>query len=448
MTQLPQVLAYGIILGMFYGLLTIGLALLFGVMKYLNIAHGSFMMIGGYASYWLFTLWHVDPIVSIPVVMVLMFLLGCVLYKVLFSSLSKASEDRRINSSLIMTFGLILILDNTATALWRTDIRTINASYSGVMLELLGVRLPVTGLIVVGLTILAIIALHLFLGRTYLGKSIRATAQDWEAARVAATRGHDVTLYEKSSGLGGLLDLATLIKGVEPDNLPALARYLRTQVSTLGVKTNLGTEVDSALIEEIEPDVVIVATGGTLAVPEIAGIDNRNVLTAPALKRRVKPFLRLLGPRMLGWLTKFWLPIGKKVVVFGSGVHGCEIAEFLIKRGREVTIVDTAEDFGDGMIDFRLGLFLGWLDKKGVITINGAKSLEITDEGVVVTTRDGETQTLYADSIIPTSPLKPNAALLESLEGKAPEVYAIGDCREPRMIVDAIADGWRIGNKI
>ncbi len=182
MNQLPQVLAYGIILGMFYGLLTIGLALLFGVMKYLNIAHGSFMMIGGYASYWLFTLWHVDPIVSIPVVMVLMFLLGCVLYKVLFSSLSKASEDRRINSSLIMTFGLILILDNTAIALWRTDIRTINASYSGVMLELLGVRLPVTGLIVVGLTMLAIIALHLFLGRTYLGKSIRATAQDWEAA--------------------------------------------------------------------------------------------------------------------------------------------------------------------------------------------------------------------------------------------------------------------------
>jgi branched-chain amino acid transport system permease protein len=182
MTQLPQVLAYGIILGMFYGLLTIGLALLFGVMKYLNIAHGSFMMIGGYTSYWLFRIWHVDPILSIPLVMVLESLLGCVLYKVLFSRLSKVSEDRRINSSLIMTFGLILILDNTAIALWHTDIRTISASYSGKMLELLGVRLPVTGLIVVAITILAILALHLFLSRTYLGKSIRATAQDWEAA--------------------------------------------------------------------------------------------------------------------------------------------------------------------------------------------------------------------------------------------------------------------------
>jgi branched-chain amino acid transport system permease protein len=182
MTQLPQILAYGIILGMFYGLVTVGLALLFGVMKYLNIAHGSFMMIGAYASYWLFTLWHVDPIVSIPIIMVVMFLLGCVLYKVLFASLSKATEDQRINSSLIMTFGLILILDNTAIALWTTNIKSLNASYSGRMLELLGVRIPLTGVIVVGLTILAILALHLFLSRTYLGKSMRATAQDWEAA--------------------------------------------------------------------------------------------------------------------------------------------------------------------------------------------------------------------------------------------------------------------------
>jgi branched-chain amino acid transport system permease protein len=182
MTQLPQILAYGIILGMFYGLVTIGLALLFGVMKYLNIAHGSFMMIGAYTSYWLFTLWHVDPVLSIPLVMVLMFLVGCILYKVLFSRLSKVSEDRRINSSLIMTFGLILILDNTAIALWTTNIKMLNTSYTDKMFELFGVRIPLTGLIVVGLTILAILALHLFLSRTYLGKSMRATAQDWEAA--------------------------------------------------------------------------------------------------------------------------------------------------------------------------------------------------------------------------------------------------------------------------
>jgi 2,4-dienoyl-CoA reductase (NADPH2) len=269
-----------------------------------------------------------------------------------------------------------------------------------------------------------------------------------EAARVAAIRGHDVTLYEKSSKLGGLLDLAALIKGLELEDLPGLVRYLKTQLDKLGVETKLGQEVDSALIEQLKPDVVIVATGGTLAVPEISGIDNKNVVTTPALHRRVKPFLRLFGPRVLGWLTRFWLPIGKKVVVIGSGVHGCETAEFLIKRGRKVAIVDTAEVFGEGMIDFRLGLFLEWLGKKGVTTINGVKSLEITPKGLVITTREGEEQTLHADSIIPTLPLKPDTGLFKSLEGKVPEIYAVGDCQEPRMIVDAIADSWKIANEI
>ncbi len=269
-----------------------------------------------------------------------------------------------------------------------------------------------------------------------------------EAARVAAMRGHEVTLYERSSRLGGSLRLAALIKGIELEDLPGMVRYLKTQLDKLGVRTHFGQEVDGALIEELKPDVVIVATGGMPTVPDIAGIDGENVVTTPALHRQVEPFLGLFGPRILGWLTRFWLPIGRRVVVIGSGVHGCETAEFLIKRGREVTIVDTAEAPGEGMIDFRLGLFLDWLGKKGVPMINGVESLEITDEGLAITTKDGEKQNLQADSIIPTSPLKPDTTLFESLQGKAPEVYAIGDCQEPRMIVDAIADGWRIGNEV
>ncbi len=269
-----------------------------------------------------------------------------------------------------------------------------------------------------------------------------------EAARVAVLRGHEVTLYEKSSKLGGLLDLAALIKGVELEDLPGMVRYLRTQLNKLGVKIRLGKEVDSSIIEETKPDVVIVASGGTLTVPEITGINNKNVVTTPALHRRVKPFLRLFGPRLLGWLTKFWLPIGQRVVVIGSGIHGFETAEFLVKRGRKVTIVDTAEEPGEGMIDFRLGLSLDWFDKKGVTLINGVKSMEITAKGLSFVSRKGKKETLEADSVIPTAPLTANTSLFKSLEGKAPEVYAIGDCGQPRMIVDAIADGWQIGNKI
>jgi 2,4-dienoyl-CoA reductase (NADPH2) len=269
-----------------------------------------------------------------------------------------------------------------------------------------------------------------------------------EAARVAALRGHEVILYERSHKLGGLLPLAALVKGLEIEDLPGMVRYLKIQISKLGVKTNLGKEVDVSAIEEIKPDVVILATGGIPAVPEITGINKRSVISTPDLHRKLKFYLRFLGPRTLRWLTKFWMPVGKRVVIIGGGLHGCELAEFLVKRGRKVTIMDTAEAIGEGMIDFRLGLALDWFHKKGVTMITQVKDMEITDRGLVITTKEGDRQTIEADSIVPATPLAPNTGLLKGLEGKVPEIYAIGDCNEPRLIVDAIADGWNVARKI
>jgi pyruvate/2-oxoglutarate dehydrogenase complex dihydrolipoamide dehydrogenase (E3) component len=155
-----------------------------------------------------------------------------------------------------------------------------------------------------------------------------------------------------------------------------------------------------------------------------------------------------VGPKVLELPTKFWIPFGKRVVVIGGGLHGCEVAEFLVKRGRKVTIVEKSNVVGKDVIDFRLGLLMDWFAKKGVTIITGAKSMKITDKGVVITTKKGERQTIEADTIVPTAPLAPNKALFKGLKGKVPKVYAIGDCKEPRLIVDAIADGWHIGNKI
>ena len=180
--MVAQIVAYGIISGVFYGLLTVGLALLFGVMKYLNIAHGSFIVIGGYISFWLFTLLHIDPFVSIPVVMLAMFILGLIVYRVLFSPLRKFPEGLRLGNSMLITFGLILVLDNAGTLIWTSEVKTITTSYSGATLKLFGTLLPLTGLAMFGVTLIVIIALHLFLNRTYFGKSLRATAEDWEAA--------------------------------------------------------------------------------------------------------------------------------------------------------------------------------------------------------------------------------------------------------------------------
>ena len=269
-----------------------------------------------------------------------------------------------------------------------------------------------------------------------------------EAARVAALRGHDVTLYEKSNKLGGLLPVAAMVKGTEIEDLPAIVRYLKRQMSRLGVKIKLGKEVNPSVIEKIKPDVVILATGGLPATPEIVGINSPNVLSSADLYRQLRFYFRVLGPNTLRWLTRFFMPVGKRVVIIGGSIHGCELGEFLTRRGRKVTIVDTAEALGEGMVDVIMSHLFMWFQKKGVTLMSGVKYVEITDKGLTIITKDGNRQTIEADSIIPAIPLAPNTGLLKSLEGKVPEIYAIGDCREPHLIVDAIGDGSRVARAI
>ena len=269
-----------------------------------------------------------------------------------------------------------------------------------------------------------------------------------EAARVAALRGHEVILYERAHKLGGLLPLAALVKGLEIEDLVALVHYFKIQITKLGVNIRLGKEVNLPLIEEVKPDVVILAIGGIPTVPEIPGINRRNVVSSSDLHRRLKIYLRFLGPRVLRWLTRFWMPLGKKVVIIGGAIQGCELAEFLIKRGRKVTIVDTAEALGDKLPIYKKQVLLEWLAKKGVTMMTGVKYEEITDKGLAIITKEGKRQTIEADSIVPAMSLTPNTELLKLLEGKVPEIYLIGDCEEPRLIIDAIADGSHIARAI
>jgi len=263
-----------------------------------------------------------------------------------------------------------------------------------------------------------------------------------EAARVSALRGHDVTLIEKSSQLGGIVPLAALIKGLELEDLPALLDYLKLEIAELGVKIQLGQEATAESILAMKPDVVFLATGGILTYPEnMKGVKSKIVMTTPDLHRRVKPFLKTFGIKFMEWATKYYLPIGKNVVVIGAGLHGTETAEFLVKRGRKVTIVEPTEKIGEGVLDFRFGLFMEWAGREGVQIVANAKNLEITESGVAYTNEDGKRQTIAADSVIPTSPLKPNTALFDNLKGKVKELHLIGDAKESRMMVHAIREG-------
>ena len=182
---MAQIIVYGIITGAFYGLAAVGLSLVFGVMRYMNIAHGSFLMIGGFAAYWLFHLLKLDPFVSIPLVMVILFAIGAALYKGLFSHLDKLPEGLKINNSMLVGFGLTWVIDNLAIMFWTSDVRAVTPSYTGKVWHVLpGLRLPVVGLVIIGIASLVIFSLYLILTKTYFGKSVRATAQDRDAGNL------------------------------------------------------------------------------------------------------------------------------------------------------------------------------------------------------------------------------------------------------------------------
>ncbi len=264
------------------------------------------------------------------------------------------------------------------------------------------------------------------------------------AARVSAMRGHDVTLVEKQTSLGGLLPLAAIVKGSRPEDLRLIVDYFKRQLDRLGVKVELGKEADASLIDRVKPDVVFLATGGTSTVPKIPGIDKPIVVSGAVLHQRLKLALKFFGSDTLRKLTKFYMPMGRRVIVIGGGIQGCELAEFLTKRGRKVTVVETQNMIGEGMVDALLSNLLKWFRKMGVTLIPGVKEyVEITDRGLTIVTADGRTQTLEADSIVTALPLTPNDELLDRLKAKVPEVYAIGDCRDPLLIADAIGTGLR-----
>lgn len=272
-----------------------------------------------------------------------------------------------------------------------------------------------------------------------------------EAARVAAMRGHRVSIYEKQGQVGGSIPMAAVVKGFDREELPLIYQWFKRQLNRLGVAIHIRITVTRSLVDHIKPDVLIVATGGVHDLPDIPGISNRMVITSETLHHRMKSALKFAGPRLLRWLTGLYMPVGKNVVIVGGRLHGCQTAEFLTKRGRKVTIVDEGPEdvIGKGLVEMVIKpSLLRWLDEKGVRILSSVKYEQVTDKGLVITDSDGKRQLIEADTILTALPLRPDSDFLRSLEGSAPEIYAIGDCRDPNLIIDAVADGMRTALKI
>jgi len=201
-----QSLVSGLLVGGVYGLAAMGLSLVFGVTKFLNVAHGELLMIGGYVSFLVFSIIGVDPLLTIPLTLIILFLLGVALYSGLFTRMVKMTEDVKIKNTLLVGFGLSVVLQNVALRLWTADDRTITTSYSGSAFTLLGVRFPLVRLASLGIAVLFFVAVHIFLRKTYTGKAIRATVQDWEAATLMGINTNRVYLisFAMASALAGL----------------------------------------------------------------------------------------------------------------------------------------------------------------------------------------------------------------------------------------------------
>ena len=211
--------------------------------------------------------------------------------------------------------------------------------------------------------------------------------------------------------------------------LERLTEYLRIQMDRLGVKVKLGREATPTVIEKAKPDVVILATGVISAIPPIPGVDKTIVVTA-------------------GEILEGKSAVGEKVVVIGGAMIGCETANFLAERGKKVTLIEILPELPTENEKPYADLLVNELQGKGVAILTGVKEERITDEGVEITDKSGKTRKLEADTIVIAAGSRPNKELFKMLEKKFPAIYLAGDCVEPRKIIEAITEGYRIAQGI
>jgi 2,4-dienoyl-CoA reductase-like NADH-dependent reductase (Old Yellow Enzyme family)/thioredoxin reductase len=249
-----------------------------------------------------------------------------------------------------------------------------------------------------------------------------------EAARVSALRGHRVTLFERADELGGQL----LLAGIPPfkSRIDDLVRYLIGQVKASGVQVKLGTKVTAKAIEEMNPDVVIIATGAKPIIPKIAGIEGDNIVSASDVLNGSKG-------------------VGDEIIIVGGGMVGCETADFLAQRGKKVTILEMLGRIGQDIGAATRWVIIQRLRKAGVQMETKTEVAEITPEGVRVKGKEASAF-FKGDTVVLAVGFEPNTRLAEQLitSNNVPVIHLIGDCVEPRKIVNATEEAFRVAMRL
>lgn len=193
---IAQLIINGLLLGGIYALISIGLTLIFGVLEIINFAHGEFLMLGMYAAYWLFTLYGVDPYLSLMIILPLFFLIGLFVQRVTIQPIIDAPPLNQI----FMTVGLSMVLQNAALFFWKADYRTVRTAYSALTLKTSGLIVSFPRLVAFVLAMMTIAALLLFLKKTYTGKAIRALTQERRGAMLMGINVYRT--YQIAFGIG------------------------------------------------------------------------------------------------------------------------------------------------------------------------------------------------------------------------------------------------------
>jgi 2,4-dienoyl-CoA reductase (NADPH2) len=285
-----------------------------------------------------------------------------------------------------------------------------------------------------------------------------------EAARVAAARGHRVSLVEKAGQLGGTLRFAALM--YEPNE--RLLRWLEGQVRALPIELQLNREATPDRVRELGPDVVIAAVGAARERPEIPGATRSHVFDGDDLRqllagegghaaggmsligKHAVRAGRLLGvtddPGKLRQASRAWMPVGKRVVIVGGGLVGAELAEFLAERGREVVVLEEGPVVAAEMAHPRRWRVLHGLREAGVRLYTGAR-LQVIENDLVrfeVALREEEpaSQEAPADTVILATGLVANPEPVALLAKAGVEVVTVGDAGGVGYLEGAIHQGF------
>jgi branched-chain amino acid transport system permease protein len=173
-----QVLLSGLLLGGIYALISIGLTIIFGVIQIVNFAHGEFLMLAMYFTYWIFTLWGLDPYVAALLVTPLLFGVGVLTQRMIIQPILNARDEMQI----FATVGLSIALQNLALFLWKADFRSVKTSYQTAVWLLGPLSISVPRFVAFVIAVAATVGLFYFFKCTYTGKALRAIAQNREAS--------------------------------------------------------------------------------------------------------------------------------------------------------------------------------------------------------------------------------------------------------------------------